>query len=204
LVPPGGIDPTLTRAPAGGPDRLTRRDDRFVVDIDTTGEEPYGLRNPSGDVLYRGSSVEGVLRTLNTDNEGQRGSTVSLEVNGPVIARDAFVTSLSIEQQQRDPGITITRWSLLGTALETGAETINLSPLTGGGQGLRAFAKAVRLRVSGYRERRRTDRIIRRSVKSLGRTHPATNRLKVRKEAGRTRLVSIPPALRAAGLWAAA
>jgi hypothetical protein len=170
----------------------------LVVDVDPSASNLYRLWDTNRGVLYTGSSIQDLSQTIDRETKRQNRAAVELEVNGRPNDRDAVITSLSIQQPQIDSRIFITPESFSGIPPEIFQDTASVSLFKRSGRRLKSLTTTIRSNVSKYRERRRTDRIIRRGIKNLKATHPATNNRKFRKEAGRTRLVSIPRAGRTA------
>lgn len=201
-TPLGIINRPLPPEPAAPLNKRARRDSSVTLRINTAGGELYNLSDMDGRILYRGDSDRDISKTLN-GMIGQDQPAVSLTVDGLLNERDATITSLLMRQQQIAPRVSVQRESFLGSVLDTDSETITLSRPSLGEE-LRSYVITVPSRLFEYRKRHRTNRIIKRSIKRLGRTHPAANKRKFRKEAGRTRLVSIPRTQRADELWTTA
>lgn len=203
--PLGSTNTSLIMTPADVPKNRARRAPSFAVDINTSNVNLYSLYAEDGRALYTGSSIKNLSQTLNGEIRGQNISTVDLAVRGLPNERDALRASLSIQQQiELKPSLTIFE---TGESLGESILTINsngeiLSPslLSRSRARLKSLVTTVRSKVRNPR-RKNTDRVIRRAVNNLRRTHPATKRGKFRKEAGATRLVSIPQAQRTAELW---
>jgi len=201
-IPSGSIYRPLSQLPAATPDRHARRDTSATLRIDTSGGDLYNLADNNGRIFYSGDSDRDVARTLN-GMIGQDQSAVRLTVKGQRKERDATITSLSIKQWQIDPGVSVKRESYLGSVLDTNSEIVTLAQPSLG-EKLQSYVMAMPSRLFEYRARRRTNKLIKRSIKRLARTHPAASKEKLRKEAGRTRVVSIPRTQRAAELWTTA